>query len=347
MKKAIICGYYGQGNAGDEALLLALLERLPQDVEPIVLSGNPILTSKNYGVKSYTRLDIAKQIISSGKQDYFIWGGGSLMQDVTSIKSPLFYAGLMKLAQLKGLTTIAYAQGIGPLNASFTQWITKSVLRGCQGISVRDKGSAKILDNWNLPYFIAPDPVWALSRDNITDLTLLESPLVGVNVRQHSSLNEEKLNLLIDALIKLHNKTKANIILIPFQLTKDLSLCQEIEKKLKNNCQIITVENPRQLKGIFPQIKMLVGMRLHSLIMSASEGCNCFALSYDPKVSQLMKELDIKGYELEQFPHNSDQIFNDLLTIYHDSPSVSPEQRHELKKLAITHEQLFSSNLKK
>ncbi|AUC62182.1 polysaccharide pyruvyl transferase CsaB [Cyanobacterium sp. HL-69] len=341
MKKAIICGYYGQGNAGDEALLLSLIERLPKDIEPIVLSGNPTLTTKNYGIKSYSRLDIAKQIISLGKQDYFIWGGGSLMQDITSIKSPLFYASLMKLAQLKGLTTIAYAQGIGPLNFPLTQWITKQVLKGCEGISVRDKGSAKILDNWNLSYFIAPDPVWALSSEKKINISLLKAPLIAVNVRQHSTLTDQKLQLLIDSIKQLQKATKANVILIPFQIKQDLSLCQKIEEQLKDNCQVIIIENPRQLKGIFKQIKMLIGMRLHSLIMGASEGCNCFALSYDPKVSQLMQELDIKGYELKSFPDNPEQIFNDLLTIYNHPPSLSLEKRKELEKLALTHETLF------
>ncbi|WP_421655307.1 hypothetical protein [Leptothermofonsia sp. ETS-13] len=39
--QAILCGYYGQGNGGDEALLVSLLQMLPQHVAPLVLSGNP------------------------------------------------------------------------------------------------------------------------------------------------------------------------------------------------------------------------------------------------------------------------------------------------------------------
>ncbi|AFZ47482.1 polysaccharide pyruvyl transferase CsaB [Cyanobacterium stanieri PCC 7202] len=341
MKKAIICGYYGQGNAGDEALLLSLLERLPEDIKPIVLSGNPSLTSTNYGVESYSRLNIAKQIMLLGKNDLFIWGGGSLMQDVTSIKSPLFYAGLMKLAQLKGLKTIAYAQGIGPLNSPVSQWVTKTVLKGCVGVSVRDQGSAKILDNWGISHFLAPDPVWALSGENPTNINLLPPPLIGVNVRQHFNFDEQKLQLLIEALIKLKNATEANIILIPFQAQKDLVLSQKIAQEINNNCQIIEIENPQQLKGLFSQVKMLIGMRLHSLIMSASEGCNCFALSYDPKVSQLMKELNITGYELQNFPPNSEQIFHDLLNVYQNNSGLSLENRNKLEKSALTHEKLL------
>ena len=50
--KALLCGYYGQGNAGDEALLVSLLQMLPPEVKPIVLSANPAETRKLYDVAS-------------------------------------------------------------------------------------------------------------------------------------------------------------------------------------------------------------------------------------------------------------------------------------------------------
>jgi polysaccharide pyruvyl transferase WcaK-like protein len=42
--QVLICGYYGYGNAGDEALLLALLQQLrqlPNPIQPVVLSPSP------------------------------------------------------------------------------------------------------------------------------------------------------------------------------------------------------------------------------------------------------------------------------------------------------------------
>ncbi|MFS8799980.1 polysaccharide pyruvyl transferase CsaB, partial [Synechococcus sp. R60.3] len=51
--RVLICGYHGYGNAGDEALLLALLrqlEQLPDPVQPVVLSRRPAETAATYGV---------------------------------------------------------------------------------------------------------------------------------------------------------------------------------------------------------------------------------------------------------------------------------------------------------
>ncbi|MBL1210309.1 polysaccharide pyruvyl transferase CsaB, partial [Geminocystis sp. GBBB08] len=343
MKKAIICGYYGQGNAGDEALLVCVLERLPNSFIPIVLSGNPSKTHKNYGVISYSRLEIIKQILTLGKKDLFIWGGGSLIQDVTSLKSPLFYLGLMILAQLKGLKTIAYAQGIGPLKTSFIRWLTKQVLKKCHGVSVRDKESGKLLKKWGIKYLIAADPVWALSSKITENLELLPKPRIAVNLRSHHSLTTERIKIIIKALIELRNETKANIILVPFQESKDLKICQEIGDKLEINYQIIMIENPQELKGLFQKVNLLIGMRLHSLIMAKSEKCNCFALSYDPKVTNLMVETNIEGYELNNLPDQANIITEQWLKVYQNVSNSSDNQIKSLAKSALKHQNLFDS----
>ncbi len=122
--RAVLCGYYGMGNGGDEALLATLLQMLPTHVKPIVLSGNPDETSDRYGVETCPRKSFqVLQVLR--RSDAFIWGGGSLMQDATSVLNPFYYGGLMGLAQQLGLKTIAWAQGIGPLQRSLTQRLSR------------------------------------------------------------------------------------------------------------------------------------------------------------------------------------------------------------------------------
>lgn len=341
MKNCVICGYYGQGNAGDEALLLSLLEMLPNNVQPIVLSGNPDETQKTYGVESYSRLSIVSKLNSLGKGDVFIWGGGSLMQDATSWRSPLFYAGLMAYAQAKGLTTIAWAQGIGPLNYSCTRWLAKQVLNKCDGVSVRDNNSAKLLADWQIPCEIAPDPVWTLSSQSVKILDNLANPKIAVNLRSHCLLTTEKLQILIQALILLQKATQATILVVPFQKSKDEEIAKEIITQIPENSLMINITDPRELKGLFQNITMVIGMRLHSLIMAAAEGCNCFALSYDPKVSILMTELNLPGYKLEELPSNPNLINEAWLKTYSQQKSLSSEKINSLKEEALLHKQLL------
>ena len=274
--KAVLCGYYGMGNAGDEALLVSLLQMLPAEVEPIVLSGNPQATKKSYGVASCDRKSTFALLKVLRQSDVFIWGGGSLMQDATSIASPIYYAGLMALAQQRGLTTIAWAQGIGPLNKSLTRWLTKQVLLGCNAVSVRDNASAKLLSNWQIKPLIAPDPVWALQSDTPPALPDTDKPIVAVVLRSHPLLTPNRLQTLIQALQDFQTQSNSFILLLPFQPVQDQAIAEQIAAQLQQDYAIMSIPHPQQLKGLFKEVKMAIGMRLHSLIMAAAEGCRCF-----------------------------------------------------------------------
>ncbi|NES70308.1 MAG: polysaccharide pyruvyl transferase CsaB, partial [Okeania sp. SIO2D1] len=286
--RAVICGYYGQGNGGDEALLMSLLQMLPSQVKPIVLSANPTQTSNRYQVETCPRTSTFSILAALRRSDAFIWGGGSLMQDVTSWKSPLYYAGLMSLAQQLGLRTIAWAQGIGPLKGKFNRILTRKVLQGCTAVSVRDRASAQLIADWQIQGIIAPDPVWALEGETITGIWDLPAPRVAVTLRPHPQLTPQRLANLTQALQQFQQATNACILLIPFQLSQDSAIAQSIASQLLGSKQIISLEEPGKLKSVFKGVEMVIGMRLHSLIMAAAEACRCFALSYDPKVSLLM-----------------------------------------------------------
>lgn len=347
--RAILCGYYGKGNGGDEALLATLLQMLPDSVLPIVLSGNPAQTQKQYGVTAIDRSSTQAVWQALRQSDAFIWGGGSLMQDSTSALSPLYYAGLMGLAQRLGRVTIAWAQGIGPLNRSFTRWLTHTAYAGCTAVSVRDRGSAALLQDWQIVGSMAPDPVWALTATPVTSLWQSAAPRVAVALRPHPSLAPERLALLTQALIDFQAATQTCIVLVPFQPIQDLAIAQAIQSQLPGESQIIQLADPRQLKGIFREVDMTISMRYHGLIMAAAEGCRCFALSYDPKVRQLMDELHLPGWDLTAadataMPTDAKSLTQAWLNTY-QQPAVPSEQVDALIKAAFNHQALLHTTL--
>jgi polysaccharide pyruvyl transferase CsaB len=339
--RAIICGYYGKGNAGDEALLVSLLQMLPKKVTPIVLSANPDQTSKRYGVESCDRSSAFPILEAMKQSQFFIWGGGSLMQDATSFASPFYYAGLMALAQQQGLKTIAWAQGIGPLKRRLTQTMTKKVLQKCVAIGVRDRASAMLLADWNLPVTIAPDPVWALEAKPVKGLWDLPAPRVAVNLRSSAQLTPKRIATLTQALIDFQKATNVCILLVPFQASQDLAIARSIAEQLKGETHIISLDDPRELKGLFRGVEMTIGMRLHSLIMAAAEECRCFALSYDPKVSRLMEEIEIPGWELETIPDDPNVISTAWLEHYANGESLSSDRIQSLIDRAFIHREVL------
>ena len=340
--RAVICGYYGRGNGGDEALLVSLLQMLPSAIKPIVLSNNPRETSQRYGVETCPSRDWWQILQTLKKADIFIWGGGSLMQDVTSFASPIYYGGLMALAQLLGLKTIAWGQGIGPLNRPFTRWLTKKVLQKCSLVSVRDDTSAHLVANWGISPIVAPDPVWALEAQSVKGLSDLPAPRIAVNLRPHPLLTPAKLDKLTQALIDLQISTGAFILLVPFQKSRDLPLCEAVARQLRENHQIVSLEDPRQLKGLFRGVEMVIGMRFHSLIMAAAEDCRCFALSYDPKVSRLIAEVPMPGWELDQLPEAVNDISTTWIDFYANGEGLTSDRKHFLIDRALIHREILS-----
>jgi polysaccharide pyruvyl transferase CsaB len=343
--RAVLCGYYGKGNAGDEALLASLLQMLPSYVTPVVLSANPQETSDRYNIESYDRMNIWSIFQAFKNADAFIWGGGSLMQDATSIRNPIYYGSLMRIAQKMGLKTIAWAQGIGPLNQELTQNITKKAFTACDSITVRDTASAQILFDWDLSCVIAPDPVWGLDYIPIKGLDNLPKPIIAVTLREHPLLTTEIIENITLALLKLQTKIKAYILFVPFQLSQDLAIAQQMQSKMRGDSQIITIEDPRELAGIFTIVDLAIGMRYHSLIMAAGRGCRCFAISYDPKVNHLMQDLYIPGWELTNIPEDLDLIYENLLECYQNNQPLSDVKIQSLKDQALLHRDVLISAL--
>lgn len=341
MTRAVLSGYYGKGNGGDEALLASLLQMLPTHVEPLVLSGDPAKTRDQYQVETCDRMNAFEVLAALRQSDLFIWGGGSLIQDTTSLRNPFYYGGLMGLAQSLQLKTIAWAQGIGPLNHPITRWLAKSLFTGCTAVSVRDQGSAALLTEWGVPFVLAPDPVWALESLPVGGLWNFPAPRVAVNLRTCSDLTPARFEVLAKALIDFQKATKTFILLLPFQLSHDLSLAESLHRLMPETSEILSLENPRELKGIFRGVEMVIGMRYHSLIMAATEECRCFALSYDPKVTRLMSEINIPGYLLSELPTDANLISRTWIDYYANGESLSSDRIYYLVDRAMIHQDVL------
>lgn len=172
VRRIAISGYYGFRNSGDEAVLKSILLALEEEgkeqgirIEPLVLSSDPVWTSRMYGVEAAHRMRPAELLRAIRSCDGLISGGGSLLQDATGGLTIPYYTGIMKLAQLLGKPTFVYAQGIGPVNSRRMDPLIRHVMRRSAYISVRDADSAGLLARIGVPadrIEIVPDPVMGL-----------------------------------------------------------------------------------------------------------------------------------------------------------------------------------------
>ena len=149
--------------------------------------------------------------------------------------------------------------------------------------------------------------------------------------------------MLTQALVDLQSATGSHILLVPFQPTTDLNIAEQIRAELTENSQVVTLADPKQLKGLFQGVDLAIGMRYHSLIMAAAEGCKCWAISYDPKVTKLMAEIDIPGWELTDIPIDPQAITQAWQQHLTTGSALSDESIHTLNQKSLIHRDLLAA----
>ena len=228
MKRIVVSGYYGAKNAGDEAMLAAMLEVLG-DLDPelhiTVISADPEDTERRHGVHAVGALDAGKIFSAVRRADLLISGGGSLLQNVTSRRSLYYYMAVILLALLLGRRVMLYAQGVGPVTGRFAcrcmRWLGNRVSL----ITVRDEGSMAELRRLGItrpPMECTADPVLGIRPvGREAGRAILAQygadgakPVIGVSVRDWQGWQHYKeiLAEISDAIVR---ELDARVVFLP------------------------------------------------------------------------------------------------------------------------------------
>lgn len=296
MTKYIVSGYIGFDNFGDEAIARVLVEKLrAKDAEGITLiSSNPEKTAKLYDVKSCGMMKFLPYLKQS---DVLISGGGSLLQDVTSLKSLVYYLGVIYLALILRKKVIIFAQGIGPIKSKIGVLLTKFALSRAEKISVRDKKSKELLNSWNIASKLVNDPILDLSLEHRG-----KKGTVGVQLREFAGLRNDFLQNLAHEISKRFGDKKIEILSL--QDSIDSKVCHKFYDFLKNSgMKNLTVYEHLSSDEIFEHIQnleYLIAMRFHANVVGIKSGVKTLAISYDPKVEKLADEYNLPCVNLNQ-----------------------------------------------
>lgn len=321
-RKIVISGYYGFNNSGDEAVLKSILTALEQEsqaqqvpIEPIVLSIDPELTHRLYGVQAVPRMDIKAVVAALRGSHGLISGGGSLLQDATGAKTIPYYLAVIKIAQWLRKPTFIYSQGVGPVQRRLFYPMIRHVFKKCAYISVRDVESAGLLQEMGVPQEridVVPDPVMGMPlphemvRDaeefnRYADEEGLELPIVGISVRFWNS-DRSELDGLARALTMLCAERAVHLRFLPFHLPSDEEASRYVIERLGNVASggsVVSVseptEQPQEMLAEVSRCQLLLGMRLHSLIYAASQRVPIMGISYDPKIDHFLHRLDLNA----------------------------------------------------
>ena len=318
MTKYLISGYIGFDNFGDEAIASVLVSNLKKNgAEKItVLSSNPEKTARLYDVDSEYFLKFFKPILEA---DVLISGGGSLLQDITSLKSLIYYLTVIVIALVFNKKVVIFAQGFTPFRTKLGKFFTNFVLKYCDKIYVRDIKSQELLKTMKINSELVSDPVFGI--ENFSN----EHKGIGVQLRSFSSLTEDFLNNLADSIAEKFKDEE--IKLLSLQDSLDFSVLESFSKKLEQKgvkSKIYKNESILDTINLISGLEYLIGMRFHANLIAAKAGVKVLGINYDVKVENLAKMVGFPILELDKFK-NIDEIFETNTSKYNIPEFIFPK----------------------
>ena len=299
-KTAVISGYYGYHNLGDDAILLSIRRRLAalsDDVELVALSNAPDSTLEEYDVKAVQRFQPMQVRKAIKNADLLISGGGSLLQDRTSTRSLMYYLSVIRMALHYQKPVMLYANGIGPVSKSKNRRRVQAVVSKVDCITLRDADSLQELEQMGVgsdAMTVTADPVFTLNgiapdaaREILTAAEIpTDRPILAVSMRQSGKIEQAvpELARFCDEAAKTHT-----VLFILMQTPADSAVTEEIRSRMTAPSYVLeTPGKPETMMGVIGLCNLVFSMRLHTVIFAAKQRVPVMGLVYDPKVASYL-----------------------------------------------------------
>lgn len=334
----VICGAYGRNNAGDDAILEAILQEMRSidpDMPITVLSKDPALTRLTNRVQSISRVNIFAWMRAMRHAKLYINGGGSLIQDVTSRRSLWFYLANIRIAKRMGCAVQMYGCGIGPvLREPHKKLVTKVLNRYVDAITLREPDSLEELRAMGVTkpeIILTADPALTLpcASDDVIDSVMLRNQIpphgnyLCVALRNWPGF-EAKAPLIREAVRYAYNTYGVTPVFLSIESRLDPSAARLAAQGLDIPHYFLDrAGDASSMVGCLSRMKGLLSMRLHALIFAAGQGIPLAGIVYDPKVSSFLRYI---GQE-----HFADlaELQQDILyaMVDHLMASAAPEEQ--------------------
>ena len=302
----IICGAYGHGNAGDDAILKSIIQSVQEldGTMPItVLAKNTQSIKKRYRVNSIYTFNLPKMFSAMRKSVLYINGGGTLIQNATSWRSLWYYLFTLRLAKFLGNKVAMYGCGIGPVTGKKNIRLVKKVLEhSVDTITLREPDSMEELESFGVQrpeILLCSDPALVLAAPSELD--------VDAYLTKHGLDPQGKyICLMLRTWYGFDSKTQAlaacadwayrelglTPVFLSLNIFHDSVAAQRVAQHMKAPYHILDDwAEPELLVGLLGKMDVVVSMRLHGLIFSSLSGAPLVGVSYDPKIESFLRYL--------------------------------------------------------
>ena len=347
---AVICGAYGRGNAGDDAILEAILEEMRSidpDMPVTVISKNPRATRLSYRVRAVSRVDLPSWLGAMRRAKLYINGGGSLIQDVTSRRSLWFYLMNIRAAKWAGCKVQMYGCGIGPVTReNHRKLAAKTLNRNVDVITLREPDSLAELRSMGVDkpeIRLTADPALTLSPavEEKTDSVLLRAGIPPRGRYLCFALRPwtgfpEKAPVFGAAARYAWERYGLTPVFTAVEKGQDPAAARLAAQNLGGTPHYFLDDAGAAgtIIGALSRMEAVVSMRLHALIFAAGQGIPLAGVVYDPKVSSFLRYIGQENFtDLEDLTLENLQAMVDRAAAQAGDKAAQAEAVRKLREL--------------
>lgn len=339
-KILIFGGWFGSRNAGDEAILLGLKALLEEAFPGCRLYAHSIdaeYTREVCGVEPVFappgRSFAAKAAALAGayrSMDLIVVSGGTPIFDYYLL-SRAFHFGV-PLAS--GVPMAFLGIGLKPIRSRFGKWFYRNILKRARFIAVRDPEVLEHLRGMGLTSDVrvtadsaicmAPAPA-EQARDQFAAAGLDPAlPIVAIcpiflsaryQEHFHEPVSERRRTYSYESLARLADhqvEQGRQVVFIPMHQVPpddDREVIGFVRRRMRHPAVVMEPpEEPRLVAALLQNVDMLVGMRLHSLVLATAGAVPTVAIGFDMKVGGFMRHLGMETYHVEIDDFTDEQL---------------------------------------
>ncbi len=302
--RVVLCGYYGYGNMGDNALLRASIRRaerafLGRDISALTAGGRK--DGKDFGVRCVKRMSPLSVISELRGAEVLVLGGGTLLQDRTSLRSLAYYASVCEVASLLGVRIELWGNGLAPPHSHIAARLMTRALNKATYIGLRDESSViealrlvapEVGDRLYLEQDLAAkqkeaEPLRVRFLQKLFGLwkngRLAEYAVIAVKGgegRGFIEILEQKLSELAEMGLSL--------VFLPMFPREDRAVCQRLASAF--NGRVAEGLSESDAVGLMKDSQVVCGMRLHALVFASAADVPFVGFGGDPKIQSFCRE---------------------------------------------------------
>ncbi len=337
-----LSGYYGQGNLGDDLLLRATIEGICRtcpvkhfivrsEGDVAGLNGLPVsveLTGidKIAADQAKSKLRRFAATLLAYRQylkrcDWFVFGGGTVFHERSSIIPLVMTLAICVLARLVGVRIAALGVGVAALRSKIGAFLLRRIIELSDVFAVRDDAAFAecVKSGAAHKVVLTADLVFTMTRSfqSVRDVASRKDvPLVGVSIYAPAFLDpvtgdstfatmREVLGTIVArgwrvALLAFHHRSNGSVARLDDDVLK--KMLGDMPRELQGRVTL-TALNADDMNGIantFSEMDAHCGMRFHGLVLSAISEKPFVGVVVDNKIDAISRLFEMPQVRLTQ-----------------------------------------------